>query len=242
MNQIHLRRHGGEAVYAQIARLLREEIGATMSPGDCLPAENMLALRFGVNRHTVRHAIETLIEAGLLERRHGKGTFVLSVPDNYLLGRHTRFTENIEALGKTPANRLLRKLILPAQGGVARRLALDEGAPVVWIESLRLVDERPICLISHFLPLGLVDGALDDYHGGSLHEHLANRLAIRLVRAESLISAALPLGDDAMYLAMPRTQPVLKVKSVNVRENDGVPVEYCLTRFRADRIQLRIQP
>jgi GntR family phosphonate transport system transcriptional regulator len=35
-------------------------------------------------------------------------------------------------------------------------------------------------------------------------------------------------------------QPVLRVKSLNVLEKGGTPVEYAITRFRADMIQLRI--
>jgi GntR family phosphonate transport system transcriptional regulator len=59
---------------------------------------------------------------------------------------------------------------------------------------------------------------------------------------ESLVTATLPLGDDAGLLHMPQHQAVLRVKSVNVDVNTDVPLEYALTRFRADRIQLRICP
>lgn len=57
-----------------------------------------------------------------------------------------------------------------------------------------------------------------------------------------LVTAVLPQGDDAKTLGMPQNRPVLRVKSVNVDDRDGTPVEYAITRFRADRIQLRINP
>ena len=63
-----------------------------------------------------------------------------------------------------------------------------------------------------------------------------------LRRTESLVTAVLPQGDDESLLGMPQNRPVLRVKSVNVDERDGTPVEYAITRFRADRIQLRINP
>lgn len=237
-----LTRNQGEAIYAQIARLLREEITQRLKPGDCLPAEHLLAQRFGVNRHTVRRAVEDLIDEGLLERRHGRGTFVLDPPNDYLLGRGTRFTETFESLGKKTDSRVLRKLIVPARGGVAERLAIPSDSPVVWIETLRSADERPICVISHFLPQERVGAALANYHGGSLHEYLMKCFGWKLARSESLISACLPRGDDASLLAMPQQQPVLRVKSLNRRESDGIPIEYAVTRFRADRIQLRCLP
>lgn len=241
MSLVALQRNGGEAIYSQIAKLLQEEI-VSFLPGACLPSENELAERFGVNRHTIRRAVEDLIAAGLLERRHGKGTFVLDSPADYVLGSGTRFTETFESLGKTASSRILRKLIVPARGGIATRLRLAENDPIVWIESLRLADDRPICVISHFLPQRTFPGLLAEYHGGSLHAHLAARHQLKLRRIESLVSAVLPQGDDASLLGMPQNQPVLRVKSVNVSEWDETPLEYALTRFRADRIQLRINP
>lgn len=242
MSLVALQRNGGEAIYSQIAKSLREEIASFLKPGDWLPSENALADRFGVNRHTIRRAVEDLIVAGLLERRHGKGTFVLDGPADYVLGSGTRFTETFESLGKTASTRILRKLVIPARGGVAARLSLAEDDAVVWIESLRLADARPVCLISHFLPEKFFPDLLSEYGSGSLHEHISTSYDLKLRRVESLVSAALPQGDDASLLGMPQNQPVLRVKSVNVCERDGTPVEYALTRFRADRIQLRINP
>ena len=61
-------------------------------------------------------------------------------------------------------------------------------------------------------------------------------------RSESLVTAVLPQGDDARILGMPQNRPVLRVKSVNIDQRDSRPVEYAVTRFRADRIQLCINP
>ncbi|MDR2216477.1 MAG: phosphonate metabolism transcriptional regulator PhnF [Nevskiaceae bacterium] len=240
MSLVALHRRGGEAIYSQIARLLKEEIESFLKPGACLPSENDFAERFGVNRHTVRHAIDELIQAGILERRHGKGTFVLDTPTDYALSRGTRFTETIESMGKTASTRILRKLIVPARGGVAARLRLQENDPVIWLESLRMADAHPVCVTSHFLPQKFFSDELAKYIGGSLHNCLSTHYGLALRRTESLVSATLPQGDDASVLGMPRNQPVLKVKSVNVREQDGIALEYALTRFRADRIHLRV--
>lgn len=241
MSLFALDRNKGEALYRQIGKALEREILQFYVPGACLPSEQELAQRFSVNRHTLRRAVDDLVLAGLLERRHGKGTFVLA-PLDYAVGKGTRFTETLEALGRTTDSRVLRKLIVPARGGVADRLRLSPDEPVVWLETLRLVDQRPFCLISHFLPQRLVGGLYQDYRGGSLHELITRQYRIPLRRTESLVSASLPQGDDASLLAMPQNQPVLRVKSVNVDDRDCTPVEYALTRFRADRVQLCINP
>lgn len=241
MSLVALNRQGGETVYSQISRLLEDEIRTLFKPGDCLPSESELADRFAVNRHTIRRAIEELITTGLVERRHGKGTFVLDGPIDYSLGQATNFTEALESSGKAASSRLLRKLLIPARGGVAQRLGLEEDATVIWFETLRMADGHPVCLISHFLPAHLFPGLFNEYHGGALHP-LLRQMGIQIRRQESLVSAILPKGDDASLLGMPINQPVLRVKSVNTNIADGMPIEYALTRFRADRIQLRINP
>lgn len=235
-------RDNGEALYTQIARQIESELGRLYSPGDCLPSEGDLAARFGVNRHTLRRAIDELVDLGLVERRHGRGVFVLDTHLEYPIGVSTRFTENLAALGLQTANRILRKHTLPAIERVAQRLGIQAGAPVLWIETLRTADERPLCVISHFLSAERYPTLLANYEGGSLHEFLTQACGCRLKRTESLVTAVLPQGDDARLLGMPQNRPVLRVKSVNVDDRDGTPVEYAITRFRADRIQLRINP
>ena len=47
-----------------------------LEPGDPAPSERELVQRFGVARMTVRHALDSLVTQGLLERIPGRGTFV----------------------------------------------------------------------------------------------------------------------------------------------------------------------
>ncbi|MGD9889456.1 MAG: phosphonate metabolism transcriptional regulator PhnF [Halothiobacillaceae bacterium] len=232
------RDHTGH-VYRQIAKTLEGEIKQRYKIGDALPSEMILAARFGVNRHTIRHAVDLLIEAGLVERRHGSGTFVLGMID-YAINAKTRFTEQLSASGMSTDTEILNHIIAPASAGVARRLNLRENEDVVFIETRRRADGLPFCLVSHFFSAKEFDEPLSHYTGGSLHSFLADRLNLKLRRTESLITSTLPQGDDAQLLSMPNNSPVLRVKSLNVSEATGQPVEYALTRFRADRVQLSV--
>lgn len=233
---------GGAPIYRQIHDVLVSEIQQFYRAGDLIPSENDLAQRFGVNRHTLRRAIDELVSDGLVERRHGKGVFVLEPAINYAIGRTTRFTETLQSQGKTTASRVLRKQVVPARGGVASRLQLPEGDQVIFIETLRKVEGKPFCIISHFLSLQLFPEVLHRYENGSLHEFLKAHYAIELKRTESLISAVLPEADDASLLNMPRQSPILRVKSMNLDVMSNKPVEYAVTRFRGDATQLSIKP
>jgi GntR family phosphonate transport system transcriptional regulator len=233
-------RDSGQALYVQIAQRLEQEVNQLYGPGDGLPPEGELALRFGVNRHTLRRAVDELVDAGLLERRHGKGVFVLDTNLEYPIGSGTRFTENLGSLGLSTSSRIVRWQQCPASVRVAERLGLPVGATVHWIETLRSANERPLCLISHFLSAERFPDLRQQYLGDSLHAHLNTVHGYTLRRTESLVTAVLPQGDDARLLGMPQNRPILRVKSLNVDAHTATPIEYAVTRFRADRIQLRI--
>ncbi len=233
-------RNRGLAVYKQIQHLLQEEIRTRYVGGDVLPSEQELSDRFGVNRHTLRRAVDELVSLGLLERRHGKGTFVLE-PMNYPIHSGTRFTEWLSSSGRDAHTRVLRKHLVPASDGVARRLGIEEGRLVIWIETLRSVDSRPFCISAHFFCKDGFEPVLQGYSGGSLHHFLSESLGIELRRIESLITVVTPQGDDAILLRMNPSQPLLRTKSVNVDVRTGRPVEYTVTRFRGDRVELCVE-
>jgi GntR family phosphonate transport system transcriptional regulator len=234
-------RDTGITLYAQIAEVLEREYVRQGSPGDRLPAEGELAARFGVNRHTLRRAVDELILEGLLERQHGVGIFITDRLLDYKLGSGTRFTQTLGEIGIATDSRVVRKMVAPASAGVARNLNIAADDDVLWIETLRIADGLPFCVISHFLPLNPYRELLEDYQSGSLHA-LLNQSCGELRRTESLVTAVMPQGDDAKLLGITQHRPVLRVKSLNVCAQDGTPVEYAITRFRADRIQLCITP
>jgi GntR family phosphonate transport system transcriptional regulator len=243
MSVQHIQRgEGSLPLYRQISQMLRQDIRNYYEAGDVLPTEADLAQRFNVNRHTLRRAVDELVTDGMVERRHGRGVYVLAPSIDYAIGSRTRFTENIEALGVSTQSRVIRKQIILASGGVSTRLRVAEGSEVIFLETLREVDGKPFCVISHFLPLAAFPQVFEHYDGGSLHEFLESNYAIKLKRSESLISAVLPESDDASLLNVPRYLPVLRVKSVNLAIDGNEPVEYVVTRFRGDATQLSVKP
>ena len=233
---------GTQPLYRQISLALRHEIQMFYQAGDCLPSELELATRFNVNRHTLRRAVDELVLDGLVIRRHGKGVYVLAPCIDYAIGPRTRFTENLETLGVTTQSRVIRKQVIQARGGVADRLLVDEGSDVIFLETLREVEGKPFCVISHFLPSPQFDKVMTCYESGSLHMFLEQRCSTTVQRFQSLISAVSPEDSDAELLKIPKNLPVLRVKSINVEIDSRKPVEYAVTRFRGDTAQLSVQP
>ena len=65
--------------YQQIYDTLKSEIlDESLRSGDLIPPENQIAQQYGVNRSTVRKALQMLVNDGLVEKKPGKGSIVLN--------------------------------------------------------------------------------------------------------------------------------------------------------------------
>jgi len=64
-------------LYHQLADILLERIRSGIySPGQMIPSETGLAKQYSIGRPTVRQAMDTLVQKGLIQRKRGAGTFV----------------------------------------------------------------------------------------------------------------------------------------------------------------------
>ena len=212
------------------------------APGSKLPTEAQLAQRFGVNRHTVRHALASLAEAGLVQSRRGAGVFVTSVPTEYPLGRRVRFHQNVMASGRTPSRRLLRVETRPASLPEAEALHLPPGSPVHLVEGVSLADNLPIGLFRSTLPaLRLPGFPAAMQRTGSLTAALAAEGVADYTRASTRLTARAADAVQAAHLQVRQGAPLLRSVTVNV-DAAGQPVEYGITHFVGDRVSLTIVP
>lgn len=232
---MHLSRQA-EPVYRELADTLRHEL-ADYSPGDYLPAEFQLAERFGVNRHTVRRAVDELVREGSVLRRQGKGSQVLDRPLIYPMQADSAYSQSLSAQGVGVEAVLLQRSHCVASRDDAQRLGLAEQAPLIELQTLRKLDGQPVSLIRHRYCASFAD-LLADYQGGSLRQYLAAR-DLPLSRTQSLIGARLPGREEAGLLLMPRHLPVLTVLTVS-RDRAGRPTELALSTSRSDRFQYQV--
>lgn len=231
-----------EPLYVQIRDLLRNHIQTELEPGDYLPPELQLADEFNVNRHTIRRAIDELVQDGLLERYRGRGTVVLNVPIEYPLTKHSRHTQTLNAKGFSTSRELIKMELFPATDGIANRLEIPVKSDVLWLEAIRIVNQRRVAVSSQFVPQPWADEMLAHYDGGSVMKFLSEHCGLSLVRKYSLITAVMPEEKDALHLNISRRLPLLRIKTVQIDERTGIPAEYSVTRNRSDAIQLRIDP
>lgn len=70
---------GADQVVAHVRGLIERK---ALRPGDRLPAERDLASQIGVSRPTVRMGLHALAAMGVVQSRHGAGTFIPAGPPN----------------------------------------------------------------------------------------------------------------------------------------------------------------
>ncbi|MFN4169747.1 MAG: GntR family transcriptional regulator, partial [Pannonibacter phragmitetus] len=129
------------AIWKSIVDTLSAEIAeGHYKPGDKLPTEAQLAARFGVNRHTVRHALAALAEAGTVHSRRGAGVFVTIQPTDYAIGRRVRFQQNLAASGRMASRRISLMETRACGEKEAEALQLPPGDPVHVVEGVSLAD------------------------------------------------------------------------------------------------------
>ena len=123
------------------------------SPKRCSPNVSVLI-------GTLRRAISTLVEQGLLRVEQGRGTFVAEDVAEFVVGERTRFTELLAAQKRTPGTQLIRAMEIPAGELVAENLKLRAGTKVYLIERLGEADSRPISIGTHYFPSRRVPGLI----------------------------------------------------------------------------------
>jgi GntR family phosphonate transport system transcriptional regulator len=235
-------RQQGVALWRQIAGRLQQEIGSgAYAPGARLPTEAEMTRRFGVNRHTVRRALDELSRGGLIRIEQGRGSFVAEDLLEYTVEPRTRFSEWIRRHHKEPSGRVLRLVEIGADAHVAVGLGIRAGARIVVLDRIGLADGRPVTLgTHHFAPrLGGLLEALRNH--STITEALAAVGVADYLRQVTRVTARMPNAEEAELLRIPRTRPLLLAENVNVDRNGGV-VEFGITRYPTPRVQIIFEP
>jgi GntR family transcriptional regulator, phosphonate transport system regulatory protein len=230
-----------ESLWSTIAATLQSEIGAGhYHPGDKLPTEAALAVRFGVNRHTVRHALAALAECGLVQSRRGAGVFVAQRPTDYPIGRRVRFHQNVLAAGQTPSRRISRDETRPCDAVEAKALRLRAGQAVHVVEGLSLADEMPVAAFRSVFPAERFPDLIRHLRAaGSITAALNASGLTDYTRAETRLTAQLADPVLALALGVRAGAAVLRTVAVNV-DPGGQPVEHGTTWFAGERVTLTV--
>src|SRR5215469_10073155 len=225
-------------LYAQLESILAAEITAgRFPPGDQLPKEEELVKRYAVSRTTVRQAIQNLVRHGLIEIRHGKGTFVLQPKITQELTRLSGFVEDMQSLGRNASARLLDKQTVPASESVARELAITAGTQVVRIQRVRLADNSPLSFDETYLPREIGERILEnDLETEPIFSLLEHKYDTPLVEAEYRLEAVSADTTVAAALGIDEGSPIFLIERTSYT-TEHTPIDYEKLYYRGDQIR-----
>lgn len=222
-------------IYMQIAEELKRRIEhGGFEAGAAIPSERNLTEQFGVSRMTVRQAITDLVNAGLLYRERGSGTFVAAPKVEQPLSGLTSFTEDMKSRGLLPGSKILRFEKQQPEPDIQTALQLDAGDEVFFVERIRCADNQPMAIERNYLPVKLFPEFTKESLAGSLYALIEQDWQFSIGRASQHMGAALVNVEDAELLQITVPAAVLIIERISCLTN-GVPFEVVRSTYRADR-------
>jgi GntR family transcriptional regulator, phosphonate transport system regulatory protein len=236
-------RQDGITLWRQIAGTLRSDIASgAHKPGGRLPTESALSARFGVNRHTVRRALEELSRDGLVRVEQGRGSFVAEDVLDYTVEARTRFSEWIRKHNKEPFGIVRQLREISADGRVADGMGVRGGSRVVLLERLGFADDRPVTLARHYFPAQRLKGLLQALQATPRITDALRAVGVEdYLRHQTRVTARLPTQTEAELLRMARNRPVLIAENINV-DRAGAIIEFAIGCYPTPRVQIVFEP
>jgi GntR family transcriptional regulator len=214
----------------------------TLKPGQKLGAERELAVKLGVSRSTLRQALASLEEAGIVRRVPGRGggTFIASAKVERDLSRIVGIPMLLRDQGFTAGSRVVSVGVRTAGPDAAEALGIEESDFVVDLVRIRLADGVPISLEHATFPAELVPGLPERELGGSIYELCDREYGLRPEEAIEHIEVIAAAPDEASILAIAPGAPLISVTRTT-RDATGVAFEYSHDLFRADRTRISVK-
>lgn len=141
--------------YRQIQSTLRERIVGGVYPiGSNLPTEVELCAEFGVSRYTVREALRRLVEQGMLARRQGSGSEVVSADPNHGFVHNVRSLADLfqYALDTHLDIRFIGEVVASAE--IAPLIGGAQGSHWLLVKGIRRTERggSAICVTHSYIP------------------------------------------------------------------------------------------
>ncbi|MGI8435146.1 MAG: GntR family transcriptional regulator [Nocardioidaceae bacterium] len=219
-------------LYFQVAEQLERAItGGTLIAGERISNEIALAEQLGLSRPTMRQAIQTVVDKGLLVRKRGVGTQVVQSQVRRPL-ELTSLQDDLVRAGREPHTEVLGLERVEADAVSADDLQVRVGTPLWYLERLRLIGGQPLALLANLVPVDVTDLGSVDLTVTGLYEHLrAEGLHIRV--AHQSIGARRADGREARLLTDRKGAPLLTMQRT-AYDDGGRAVERGTHVYRPD--------
>lgn len=214
-------------IYKQLQDWMRGKITSGEWPEYYqLTSEIDLAASLGINRGTLRNAIQQLIEEGLLVRIHGKGTFVAANAVQQSLTDSLRtFSESLIDRNIPFETRVLSQKIIDSDANTASLLSVGFDDPIFYLERVRTVKGQAIVFLKNYLPHRLFNGIeQSDFVNNQLFKVMENQFQQQIAWGRRYFEARIAGDEVAAALNVSSSDPIMYAKQIVYRA-DNTPLE-----------------
>lgn len=239
MQNSPLYRRNGIPLYHQIQQRLLEQIqSGVFKPSEPIPSIQKIAERMGVSQMTVRQAVKSLCELGVIYSRQGKGTFISRTKLERDFRQVLSFSEETRARGAAPHSRLISFRLQIPNRETREALALSHKDRVFRLRRVRYADALPMGIECSCLPEKLCPGLLDAFDPEtSLYQKLAEQYKIELEVTKEVVEVGKASDEEARFLEVAPGSPIFLFTRLSFLES-GKPVEYAKSVYRGDRYKI----
>lgn len=202
--------------------------------GTSFPGELALRDEYGVSRNTVREALRTMRDEGLVTAARGRRPQVSApVTLEQPMGALYSLFASVESAGLEQRSEVV-SLDVRCDAHVAVHLGLEESTPLVRLERLRLAAGERLAHDCVWIPADIGTGLLSaDFSHTSLYSELAERCGVRLTGGRERLTAVIPTPHQQRLLSIGPDVGAFAIERLGCAF--GRPVEWRSTLIRADR-------
>ena len=231
----------GKPRHQQISDWLREQIeDGSLTANDQLLSENQLGEQFSVSRITVRRALQTLENEGLIYRRQGLGAFVSDQRVSQSMVRLNSFVEDMELAGLKASSHIVRFERVICTDSIATELGIERGKHVFRLDRLRLGDGSPLAFDTTWLPpfyAQLLEG--HDLETDTIYRILEEEYEIPILLGRYRLDAVNADSNMANHLQVPLNKALFMIERISIGASDKA-IYFQRRYYRTDRVKYQI--
>lgn len=225
-------------LYFQVAQQLEDAIASgRLTPGMRLENELQLADKLGLSRPTMRRAMQHLVEKGLVVRRRGIGTRVVSPQVRRSLELSSLF-DDLRRGGQRPGTSVLSYGPVEADETVAAALGVATGSEVLRVVRLRSAMDQPLAKLTNYLRARTLTATATDLEQHGLYE-LIRTAGVLLHSATQVIGARMATAAECRLLTESRPCAVLTMQRTAF-DDHGTPIEHGNHIYAASRYSFQM--
>lgn len=222
--------------YQEVKAYLLEQIqSGAYKQDEPIPPERELAASLGVNRMTLRRAVEELMYEGLLIRKKGSGTFLTKtkISKEELITADSEQDISVKVISCrlcTDGNYGFKVLRLNPNK--------EDGAAFWRLRRIRLIKMVPYAYEDIYLNPAVFGEVDVSFYQLSLHQIVKEKSGREQIRLSETVEALLCLHNTAVLLNVKTDSPILQIKSTF--ESEGTVILFCRSYHPGDTFCYRV--